>query len=43
MLDRYHIAWTLLQAQAPAVAALDHIPGWRRAYTDDEAVIHTRD
>jgi hypothetical protein len=42
LLDRYHIAWTLLQAQAPAVAALDRLPGWRRAYADSQAVIHVR-
>jgi hypothetical protein len=42
LLDRYHVAWTLLQSQAPAVAALDHLPGWARAYADDQAVIHVR-
>ena len=42
LLDRYHIAWTLLQAQSPAVAALDRLPGWRRVYADDQAVIHVR-
>jgi len=42
LLDRYHVAWTLLQSQAPAVAALDHLPGWRRAYADNQAVIHVR-
>ena len=40
LLIRYHIGWTLLQAQSPAVAALDRLPGWRRAYADDQAVIH---
>jgi hypothetical protein len=42
LLDRYHITWTLLQTQAPAVAALDHLRGWRRVYTDDRAVVHVR-
>jgi hypothetical protein len=42
LLGRYPIAWTLLQAQSPAVAALDRLPGWRRAYADDRAVIHVR-
>jgi hypothetical protein len=42
LVDRYHIAWTLLQAQSPAVAALDRLPGWRRAYADDRAAIHVR-
>lgn len=40
LLDRYRIAWTLLQVQSPAVAALDRMPGWRRAYADGQAVIH---
>jgi hypothetical protein len=43
LLDRYRIAWTLLQAQSPAAAALDRLPGWRRAYADDEAIICVRD
>jgi hypothetical protein len=42
LLDRYHIAWTLLQAQSPAIAALDRLPGWRRVYADDQAVIDVR-
>jgi hypothetical protein len=42
LLDRYHIAWTLLQAQAPMVATLDRLPGWHRVYADDQAVIHIR-
>jgi hypothetical protein len=40
LLDRYRIGWTLLQAQSPAIAALDHMPGWRRAYADGQTVIH---
>ena len=43
LLARYHIAWTLLQAQSPAVAALERLPGWRRAYGDGVAVIHAPD
>jgi hypothetical protein len=42
LLDRYHVMWTLLQAQSPAVSALDRLPGWRRVYADDQAVIHGR-
>jgi hypothetical protein len=42
LLDRYRVAWTLLQAQSPAIAALDGMPGWRRAYADGQAVIHVR-
>jgi hypothetical protein len=42
LLDRYHAAWALLQAQSPAVAALDHVPGWHRVYADGQAVIDAR-
>jgi len=42
LLDRYRIAWTLLRAGSPAAAALDRLPGWRRAYGDDQAVIDVR-
>jgi hypothetical protein len=42
LLDRYHIGWTLLQAEAPVAAALDRLPGWHRAYADTRAVIHVR-
>ena len=42
LLDRYRIAWTLVQTQSPAAAALDRLPGWRRVYADDQAVIHAR-
>ena len=36
------ITWTLLAPQQSAVRLLDALPGWRRVYTDAEAVIHTR-
>jgi hypothetical protein len=42
ILADYRIAWTLLAAGTPAIAVLDRLPGWRRAYSDDQAVIHTR-
>ncbi len=42
LLDRYHIAWTLLAPQMPAVGALDHAPDWVRVYADASAVIHRR-
>jgi hypothetical protein len=42
LVERYHIAWSLVQAQAPVAAAFDRLPGWRRAYADDRAVIHVR-
>ncbi len=43
LLDEYHIAWTLLGAKSPAVVLLDHLPGWRRLYADDIAVVHVRE
>jgi hypothetical protein len=43
LLDRYHVRWSLLQVRSPAAAALDRLPGWRRAYADEQAVIHVRD
>jgi hypothetical protein len=42
LLDQYHVRWTLLRADSPAIAALDRLPGWRRAYADSQAVIHER-
>jgi hypothetical protein len=38
----YAITWTLLEPHSPAVATLDHLPGWRRVYADAYAVIHAR-
>jgi hypothetical protein len=42
LLQRYHIAWTLLPPGAAAVKALDRMAGWRRVYADDRAVVHRR-
>ena len=42
LLDRYHIAWSLLTPQMPAVAALDRSPDWVRVYADASAVVHRR-
>jgi hypothetical protein len=42
VLDRWGITWTLLEPQQGAVGRLDHLQGWRRAYTDARAVIHVR-
>ena len=42
LLAEYHITWTLLGAKTPAVVLLDHLPGWRRLYADDIAVVHAR-
>jgi hypothetical protein len=42
LLDEYHIGATLLTPSTPAVALLDRLPDWKRIYTDDVAVVHTR-
>lgn len=42
LLDRYGVAWTLLQPATRAAAALDRLPGWERVYADDSAVVHRR-
>jgi hypothetical protein len=43
LVDQYGIAWTLLPPDRPAVRMLDRLPGWRRLYGDDIAVVHVRD
>jgi hypothetical protein len=42
LLARYGITWTLVAPQQGAVSRLDVLPGWRRVYTDAQAVIHMR-
>jgi hypothetical protein len=42
MLDEYHIGWTILLPHDGAVAVLDRLLGWRRAYADAQAVVHVR-
>ena len=42
ILRQYRIAWTLLEPSRPAVRLLDRLPGWRRLYADDVAVVHAR-
>lgn len=42
LLDDYRIGVTLLTPTTPAVALLDRLPGWRRVYADDVAVMHRR-
>ncbi len=42
ILERYHIAWTLLAPGIGAVGVIDRLPGWERVYADDRAVIHRR-
>ncbi len=42
LLDEYRIQATLLAPSTPAVGLLDRLPEWKRAYTDDVAVVHMR-
>jgi hypothetical protein len=42
LLQQYAVAWTLLDPRDARVVLLDHLPGWRRLYTDDIAVVHVR-
>jgi hypothetical protein len=42
LLDQNSIAWTLIAPERPATLLLDHLPGWRRLYADDVAVVHVR-
>jgi hypothetical protein len=42
LLDQYKIDATLLEPNTPAVGLLDLLPGWRRVYSDDVAVVHKR-
>ena len=42
LLAQYRIGVTLFPPASPAVAALDRLPGWRRTYADDIAVVHER-
>ena len=43
LLEEYHINWTLLEPGTPALALLDKMPGWRRIYSDEIAVVHVRE
>jgi hypothetical protein len=43
LLERYQVGWTLLRPGLPAVALMDRLPGWRRLYADETAVVHVRD
>ncbi len=43
LLDADEIDATLLSPATPAVALLDRLPGWKRFYADDVAVVHVRD
>ena len=42
LLDRYRIAWALVQTGTPLVGTLDRLYGWQRVYADDQAIIYRR-
>jgi hypothetical protein len=42
LLARYQIAWALVQRHSAEAAALRDLPGWRRVYADDDAVVYRR-
>lgn len=42
VLASYHIAWTLSDTHSAIAEMLDLLPGWKRLYADDTAVIHVR-
>ncbi|MGE0753122.1 MAG: hypothetical protein AB7K64_21335 [Variibacter sp.] len=42
LLDEYKIEATLFSPQLPAVGLMDRLPGWKRIYADDTAVVHVR-
>ena len=41
-LDEHGFGWSLLAPGTAAIAVLDDLPGWRRVYADDTAVVHVR-
>jgi hypothetical protein len=42
LLKTYDIDAVLLTPETPAVTLLDHIGGWQRVYSDENAVVHIR-
>jgi hypothetical protein len=43
LLDSRGVTWALVKPSSDEVRHLDALPGWRRAYGDDTAVVYTRD
>ncbi|VTU19962.1 hypothetical protein [Variovorax sp. RA8] len=41
-LGEHGFGWSLLAPGTSAIAVLDELPGWRRVYADDTAVVHVR-
>ncbi len=42
LISRYHVRWTLLGIDDPAVANMDALKGWSRLYSDKWAVVHVK-
>ncbi|HEY1393709.1 MAG TPA: hypothetical protein VFV25_10055 [Methylibium sp.] len=42
-LEAHRFGWSLLPPGTPAIAVLDDLPGWRRIYADETAVVHVRE
>ena len=42
LLDEYKVQWTFLTRDAAANKLLAHLPGWRLAYSDEQAMIFVR-
>jgi hypothetical protein len=42
LLKDYHIGWTMLEPRMAATVLLDQMPGWKRVYADEVAVVHVR-
>lgn len=40
ILNEYRFGWSLLAPGTSAIAVLDDLPGWRRVYEDETAVVH---
>jgi hypothetical protein len=43
MLDRYRVDWTFLTRDCAANQLLARLPGWRQAYSDEQATIFVRE
>jgi hypothetical protein len=43
LLAEYGVTWTLITPGSAAAAVIDNLPGWRRLYADDIAVVYVRD
>ncbi len=41
-LEGHKIQWTLLRNNSNVVMSMDHMPGWKRLYTDPQFVVHVR-